>query len=217
MFEAMGVAVGVATLAIAGLVLRSTLGSGSEEVATAFRVSDRTTIAALQPNVLARVVGKAKPLGKTVRAPLSGRECVYYVVIVYEWVHSGKSGHWQVVYTVCDHAPFVVGDATGEVGVDPTGAEVALRHGFMLPMGIWRRLTPQMLALMAANNDRGTSRGFREAIIGVGETIALAGSASASTAPAGEPYRGSSERLTFTSNDVFRLAMSNRPHFVRKR
>ncbi len=216
MFEAMGFAVGIATLAIAGLVLRSTLGTGSEEVATAFRVSDRTTIAALQPNVLARVVGKAKPLGKTVSAPLSGRECVYYAVIVYEWVHSGKSGYWQVVYTACDHAPFAVIDATGQVGVDPTGAEVALRHGFMQPWP-WRRFTPQMLALMAANNDRGSGRRFREAIIGVGETIALAGSATATTAPAGEPYRGSSEQLTFTSNDVFRLAISNRPHFVRQR
>ena len=58
----MGIAVGIATLVIAGLVLRSIIRAPSDEVATAVRVTDRWKIAELPDNTYGRIVGEALAL-----------------------------------------------------------------------------------------------------------------------------------------------------------
>jgi len=56
----------------------------------------KTAISSLQENKLAKVIGKAKPISEDLFAPLSGRKCVLYSVIV-EQKTSGNNSHWREI------------------------------------------------------------------------------------------------------------------------
>jgi hypothetical protein len=71
------------------------------------------------------------------RAPFSGKECVYYRYEVDEYQHQGKTTDWVTVNHGSRSGPMLVVDFTGEVWVNTAGAEftVDLRRAYAQKSG----------------------------------------------------------------------------------
>jgi hypothetical protein len=66
----------------------------------------------------------------TMIAPITSRSCYYYRTLVWEWKRRGRSSQWVKVASECMHLPFFLDDNTGQVMVDPRGAELDLHRDF---------------------------------------------------------------------------------------
>jgi E3 Ubiquitin ligase len=66
----------------------------------------------------------------TVTAPVTSRPCYYYRTLVWEWKQSGKNKRWVKVAAECSHVPFFLDDNTGQVMIDPRGADLDLHRDF---------------------------------------------------------------------------------------
>ncbi|MCU0435075.1 MAG: hypothetical protein MUC87_16575 [Bacteroidia bacterium] len=70
-------------------------------------------VSSFREGTVGRVQGKVVFHGQTLHAPLSGRECSYYRVIVEEYRSSGKSGHWHKVIDDAKAGMVLLNDGTG--------------------------------------------------------------------------------------------------------
>jgi hypothetical protein len=59
---------------------------------------------------IAKVVGKVEYVGEPLIAPLSGRRCAYYTVLVEQHVSSGKNSHWKTIIEEEVAGSFVIRD-----------------------------------------------------------------------------------------------------------
>ncbi len=59
---------------------------------------------------IAKVVGKVECIGEPLTAPLSGRRCAHYTVLVEEKVSTGKSSHWKTLVEEEVAGKFVIRD-----------------------------------------------------------------------------------------------------------
>jgi E3 Ubiquitin ligase len=66
----------------------------------------------------------------TMVAPVTARACYYYRTLVWEWKQSGKNKQWVKIASECMHVPFFVDDGTGQLLVDPSGADLDLHRDF---------------------------------------------------------------------------------------
>ena len=66
----------------------------------------------------------------TMVAPITARTCYYYRTLVWEWKQSGKNKQWVKIAGECMHVPFFVDDGTGQLLVDPSGADLDLHRDF---------------------------------------------------------------------------------------
>ena len=66
----------------------------------------------------------------TMVAPITARTCYYYRTLVWEWKQSGKNKQWVKIAGECMHVPFFVDDSTGQLLVDPRGADLDLHRDF---------------------------------------------------------------------------------------
>lgn len=73
----------------------------------------KTAISSLQENQKAKIIGKAKPISEILMAPLSGRRCVYYNVIV-EKKTGGKNSHWKDIINDEKEQDFILESYSGE-------------------------------------------------------------------------------------------------------
>jgi len=152
-----------AALGIAVCLLAGRSIGGALRVRYALRRSKAWPIGAFPEGAIGRVIGTARPIGGPLVAPFTGRACVGYVAAI-------MHGDYQVVRE-SRGVPFVLEDATGVAVVDPNRADLAID---LEPVG---------------EPDRsGDVLAYREAIIGVGETICVAG-AGVRSPDRGEPYR----------------------------
>lgn len=76
--------------------------------------------------------GTAQPLDTdgTVRSGLTGETCLLYEYEVEQYESSGKHSYWDELVSASDGVPFVVGDETDRVLVDPDGAITVLDREF---------------------------------------------------------------------------------------
>jgi hypothetical protein len=72
-----------------------------------------TPIKDVRDGELRKVVGRLRPVGETVVAPISGRACAYYFVEVQELRGSGRSRRWVVVAREEDARDFLLEDEGG--------------------------------------------------------------------------------------------------------
>lgn len=66
----------------------------------------------------------------TMLAPVTGHGCYYYRTLVWEWKQQGKSKQWVKIAAECMHLPFFVDDNTGQMLIDPHGADLDLHRDF---------------------------------------------------------------------------------------
>ena len=66
----------------------------------------------------------------TMIAPITQRPCYYFRTLVWEWKQQGRSKQWVKVAAECMHVPFFLDDNTGQVLIDPRGAELDIHCDF---------------------------------------------------------------------------------------
>jgi len=181
-------------------------------------------IAELPEDTLGKIAGEARPIGNTLVGPLTGRACVYYLAIVEEHRSTGRSSYWKTIISESAGVPFMLEDPSGRAIVDPTGAEVALDFDGKSSSGTFHDADPVQEAFLARHGKKSTgwvfNKGlrYREAMIEVGETVAVLGSGVREPDPEAPPeqaYRGEPKtRLRLTSSSRFPLVISDDPNVI---
>lgn len=121
-----------------------------------------------------RLVGNVRALERTLTAPLSGRACVYYVVLVEQSVFPG----WQDRIVERRGVAFALDDASGRAIIDPARASVALAFDHHEELRALDPATPAQQAVLARHGHPGAAASrlrFVEAVLSVGERVTVVG------------------------------------------
>jgi hypothetical protein len=217
---AVGIAVAMILLVVLIVVL-SVAFSKARRLKRKLRNAPKFPIAQLPEDTLGRVIGRAQATQHTLVGPLTGRPCVYYIATVEEHRSTGRSSYWKTIISESAGVPFMIEDGTGRALIDPSGAQVALDFDGKSSSGTFRDADPVQEAFLAKHGQKSTgwvfNKGlrFREAMIEIGETIAVLGSGVREPDPAAAPeaaYRGAPPtRLRLTSSTRFPLVISDDP------
>ncbi|MFH1107345.1 MAG: GIDE domain-containing protein [Candidatus Micrarchaeota archaeon] len=82
---------------------------------------------AVSHGVMAELTGKAVPSGASLKAPKSGKDCLYYRFTVErreaQHTKNGTSYSWVTVSDSAEGVPFFIDDGTGKVLMDLSGAK----------------------------------------------------------------------------------------------
>jgi len=174
------VVIAVAALAI---VLAIAWFVGERRIKRTIASAPHRAIAALSDGAVARVAGKVVlASAETIRAPLSGRACVFYEIRVQEWMQQ-THGYWRETVHELRGVPFTLEDDSGRVQIDPAGARAELETDKSTRSGPMDDATPVEEAFLERHHL--SSKGFfankqiryRECAVEVGDTIAVTGTA----------------------------------------
>lgn len=187
------------------------------------RRAPRAELGSLDENTVARITGTVRPMGKRLlEAPLSGRLCVYYsIIVVAAREHLGQR---TTIGSEQDAMTFVIEDASGRAVVDPEHAQISVAFDFVSESKAAFDADPQQRATLERmglvkrdwfNTDR---LQYREAILEVDDMIAVYGAGvrepDPDAAPTG-PYRDSGpQRLRFTGTVRYPLLISDDPRML---
>jgi hypothetical protein len=126
-----------------------------------------------------RLTGRVRRRGELLKAPVSGRPCVAFQLLV-----EGDNGDgWDKLLESRDARPFVIADETGEALVDTAGGpfHLALNSDERGGTGLFDQIgEAQLQAVMSVGTfeSPGRARGkrrYREGILCEGETVAVGG------------------------------------------
>lgn len=75
------------------------------------------------------------------KSPIGKQPCVYWKLVA-QYYQSGKHGGWREIYKKNSSEIFYLYDETGEILVDPNGAEINIKHdylhkGYISGKGFW--------------------------------------------------------------------------------
>ena len=102
---------------------------------------------------LVEIYGEVVPIkGKILKSPLSNNDCVYFKFTIEEERGSGKNRHWEVIKRGNAEENFLVRDQTGEVLVNPEGADIDIPLDFQFQSG-WGKDPPQTIVSFLKNNN----------------------------------------------------------------
>jgi hypothetical protein len=199
--------------------------SAAQRTKRQLRAAKPWMLSELPEDTHGRVIGQARSIGEQLQGPLTGRPCVYYIATVEEQRSTGRSSYWKTIVSETRGVPFMLEDGTGRAIVDPNGAEVALDFDGTSKSGTFNDADPVQEAFLARHGQKAQgwvfnkSLRYREAMIEVGETIAVLGSGVREPDPSAPPeaaYRGSPPtRLRLTSSSKFPLVISDDPSTTR--
>lgn len=86
--------------------------------------------------------------GRILRSPFTGRECVYYMFKIEQWVQTKNGGHWRTVRKGERGEHFFIKDDSGFILVDPKGAQVDIKTDNMMTSGAIGNPTPAMTSFL---------------------------------------------------------------------
>jgi E3 ubiquitin ligase len=138
-------------------------------------------------------------------APLSGRRCVYYAVVVSH--HQGRQ--WNTVVNERRGTSFAVADGTGRAIIDPANAELALCFDESERTDWLDRPTPAQEKILARHGITSTgwlfpkTLRFEEAVVEVGDVVSVIG------AGIREPDLASQRETDYRSNAAMQLRMTS--------
>jgi hypothetical protein len=131
---------------------------------------------------IAKVVGKVEFFGDPIIAPLSGRRCAYYYVLVEQQVSSGKSSHWETLIEEEVGGKFVIRDGRHCAHINSQNVKTVLVEDRQYSSRIGQDATPELEKYL---NDHGKkSEGvfgwnktlrYKEGVLEEGELIAAMG------------------------------------------
>lgn len=127
-----------------------------------------------------RVVGTVG-VEEALRAPISGRRCAYFRVVVEERRERDGHHHWYKIIDVQQGVDFLVKDKTGEVQVKVARAEAVLEQDRSERSGFLKDATPELEAFLRKHGEHSEGLVFnrtlryREGVVEAGERIAVAG------------------------------------------
>jgi len=231
----------LSTTVVAGTSLAAYLGS-EVRLRRMLRRARRWSLATLPEDTFGRVTGAAHPFeGEQLTAPLTGRTCLYYVALVEQRLaHGTDVMRWTRLALERRGLPFVLADGGHRAIVDPRRARVTIHFDHVyrtprLPLAVQQQEVPQggsATALMTEDTRRGhflarhylvnrdwstmAELRYREAIIEVGEQIAVLGSGirepDLEARSDGDAYRAvGGSRLRLTGSRRYPLVISDDP------
>ena len=216
----------VIVLAFGGIAIASWYWSAPQRVKRQLRTARPWPIGELPENTIGKVIGAAQALDHVLNGPLTGRRCVYYIAKVEQLHSTGRSSYWRTLVTESEGVTFALVDETGRAIVDPTAAKMALAFDGRTSSGTFDDATPVEEAFLSKYGLR--SKGwvfnksirYREAVIEVGETIAVLGAGVREPDPTATPpegYRSAPPtRLRLTSSSSYPLVISDDPSTTRR-
>jgi hypothetical protein len=110
----------------------------------------------IQEGMVVRVTGRLRPAADLVQAPLSGRHCAYYEVLVEERRSTGKSSRWYDVLREVKARDFEVEDGTGVVLVRMGACKVAITKDTHTRSGTFDNASAAERALLERNGEEST-------------------------------------------------------------
>ena len=141
------------------------------------------TIEEIEAGSHGRIVGRIAAIGNPLQAPLSGRECAYYKVVVEVWLGDIYSTYWKILEEEKSE-DFVLQDPTGRILVDMSEARVLAAEDASYRSGRFHDAAPNLEAFLTRHGHKSTgflgfnkSLRYRESILGYDEPIAAVGTA----------------------------------------
>jgi hypothetical protein len=179
-----------------------------------------TAVREVHDGRVVKLVGQVAYSGRSIAAPLSGRACAFYSVVVEEFRHRGRHGRWHEIVREEKGIDFLVRDESGIALVRVDQAA--------LPALVYdrkSRTSPLLYsdaALERFLNERGRAsegRFFRtnlrayEGVLEEGERVAVGGLARWIPDPgaAGAGYRDPGKRLVLQASEALPLFLSDDP------
>lgn len=173
----------------------------------ALRAAPRVRIADAPDGQLVRIVGQLRAPEAALSAPLSGRACTHYEIVVEEHVKRGKSSSWRTLFRESETRDFSLDDGGGTAIVETDHLEVALVQDHHQRSGTFEDASPALEALLARHGHSSTGLlGFnrtiryREGVLEPGEEVSVLGWArweddpEAGLDPSRGGYRGSARK-----------------------
>ncbi|HRI64990.1 MAG TPA: hypothetical protein PK156_12165 [Polyangium sp.] len=170
-----------------------------------------TAIDRAPPGQTVKVSGRIKRHDKILKAPFSGRECVFYEVFVEERHDTLRDGHyWHCVVHDAASVDFLIEDDTGLALIKKDKLKAALRAAatkdyLWEEVGLLGQTSPDLEAFMVRHGQ--STKGlvfnkklrYREGVFELDEEVIALGTAIWEHAPEGtttrQGYRGAAQRL----------------------
>lgn len=191
------------------------------------RQAPRFRLAELPENTLARIAGRARPLGqRALAAPLSGRTCVYYSVTVLARMAGVTTGSrsLKVLATEQEAVAFMLEDEGHRAVIDPRNAQISTPYDYESRSRAVFDASPDQRELLVRHEL--VNRNwfdtievlYREAVIELDEQVVIVGGGTREPDPDAIPtggYRdGGATRFRFTGTDRMPLVISDEPDAV---
>jgi hypothetical protein len=181
------------------------------------RAAPLHTTAAFPENTVGVVQGALRYLGDApLVAPLTGRPCAYYEVVVEE---PGVGEDWEEVIRESQGQDFLVEDDHGLARVRIRGGRVLLANDAQFRTGLLAPATPALEAFLARHGQTSTTwvftnkMRFREGVLEAGETVTVCGQGTREVDPdpraATGGYRDNALRLVLSGTADLPLHVSD--------
>ncbi len=127
------------------------------------------------------ITGEVQPDVEGLTAPLTGRGCALYRVIVEERVDGGSGLRWATVFEDLESRSFIVTDPSGRARVDPTYAKLLLGHESRFESGTFKDAAPRLREYLAHHGEQSETFVFnrnlryRETVLELGEVATVMG------------------------------------------
>ncbi len=138
----------------------------------------------VQTNEVVRITGKVESVGDLLIAPLSGRKCVYYYVLVQIQRSTGKSTSWTKLIEEEVPGKFLVRDGDNYAVVDTNDVKSYIVQDKNYSSGFRKDAEQQLEAYLQSHGHSSTgflgmnkALRYKEGILEVGEMITVAGKA----------------------------------------
>jgi hypothetical protein len=205
----------VVAASVSGLLYAAWFTSEPVRIKRMLRSAQTYPIVDVRDGQTSRIVGRAQVHRDRLVAPLSGRNCLYYVATIEQSKHG--TDIWTPLASEERGVPFVVTDATGRAIVDASHATVALEFDHECISRSVLELDAAQRAMLDRQRIDPLHRTLRylEAIIGEGEVVSVLGAGSREIDPDAPPesaYRGGHPtRLRLAGSRRYPLLISDDP------
>ncbi len=200
--------------------------SRDERLKRQLRAAESVPIGQVNRDSVVKISGQVKQLDRLLEAPLTGRSCVFYRVLVEERIQSGKNSRWRTLIDEYEATDFLVTDATAVARINVAGADPVLVLDAHFTSGTWNDAEPALERYLARFGEKSTGLlGFnrkiryREAVLEPGEGVAVLGAATMELDPdsaghAGGGYRARPERPVLARPEEGSLLLSDDPSVI---
>jgi len=168
-------------LLVSGIILATIYFSKKAVILRKFHRLTVTAISSLQENKISKIIGKSKPVDRPLVAPLSGRKCVYYKVIVQQKT-DGKNKYWYEIIKEEKYQNFLVTSYAGSALILMESFDSYFVEDKIYKSGRFNDATSKLQNYLKLHDKKSldffgfnkTLR-YKEAIIGVDEKITVLG------------------------------------------
>lgn len=189
-----------AAAAAAGVRLFSWWWSTEQVTKRALRSRSSVPIAEARARSRVKVVGRVVAVGEPLSAPITGRPCVHWQLVIESKQRSGKSDLWVEVLRRQGVQDFFVADETGRALVRPGESWQFAAEADRAPASPAAEIEPRLWDFLRAELETipeaamGTRLRCREGVYEIGEEVAVIGRATLEPDPDPPPERAGSYR-----------------------